>query len=210
MPFPSLSKAYAIGSASAAFFLTLMTLIPRPFTREDQIALWKGAHSLNLQDLNSLTSQFSLLFILVSLYLIGHFLMWLGYAFLIKPKSTLLSAALISIGLLSCLLDFSEYCMRGAMNKCILSQKISHASFLTLWWYVREMSIWMIYLGTSLIGIIFLRISKMAAMMALLGILTIPCLYLALSKIWFVWLIAWHAVSAVIIFRNATGIHKYL
>src|ERR1700678_848466 len=98
MPFPSLSKACALGSASAAFFLTLMALAPHPFSREDQMAIWTGKYTLNLHDLNSLSSQFALMFTLVSLYLIGHFLMWLGYGFLIKKRSFALSAVLIGIG----------------------------------------------------------------------------------------------------------------
>lgn len=142
MQFLKSLKTCAIGSIGAGVFLSLMSLVPRPFSREEQIAVWSGAQVLSLHDFQSLLGQFSIMYTLLSL--------------------------------------------------------------IPLWWYVRELSIWMIYLGTSVIGVFFLNQSRAASSMAFLGILTIPCLYLFdLSKIWFIWLIAWHCVSAAVIWKMA-------
>jgi hypothetical protein len=200
-------KACATGSALAAVFLCLMPLISPSCNREKLMVLWSGAQIASPQDLQSLLSHFSILFALVSVYLIGHFLMWLGYGLLIAKQSALLATSILLIGFFSCLCDLSEYCLRSAMLKSLVWETPSSAILMPIWWALRELSIWMIYLGTIVIGIFFLNpTTKILSIvtLAFLGILTIPCLYIfGLSKAWFVWLIAWHGASALFLWSKA-------
>jgi hypothetical protein len=198
-------KACAIGSALAGLFLIFMTFVPQDYTREDQVAIWSGSLILNSQEFLAYSRQFFLKYTLLSIYLIGHFLMWLGYGCIISKRDTaaLVGKWIISIGFFSCFSDLSEYCIRGTMIKSVEWGINSGQTAPIVWWFVRELSIWWIYLGTIIIGFSFFNRSILSAVIlifSLIGILTIPCSYLFnFTKIWFAWLVTWHFISALAI-----------
>jgi len=154
------------------------------------------------------------MYTLLSIYLIGHFLMWLGYGYVISKRDTaaLVGKWIIFIGFFSCFSDLSEYCIRGAMIKSV--EWGINAGQITpiVWWVVRELSIWLIYLGTITVGFSFFNRSMLSVVIlifSLIGILTIPCSYLFdFTKIWFVWLITWHFISALAIWREGCCTEK--
>jgi hypothetical protein len=196
-------RACGIGSMFAALCLVGMSIVSRSFSREEQVGIWLGNTT---HDLLSYSSHFSMMYAVVSAYLIGHFLMWLGYSFLAGKRAAVIGTVILLIGFLSSFADLTEYGLRGAMLKGQQWQIHSAPALPLVWWFIRELSIWLIYLGSVVIGISLLNQaweSKFLLVLALLGLCTIPCLYItSCSKIWFAWLVAWHLASGFTLWRS--------
>jgi hypothetical protein len=205
---PLLLRLCSIGTAAAGLLLVLMSFVPRVFTREEQMAIWSGSLKIDSEYLLAYTRQFYTMFTLVSLYLIGHFSMWFGYGHIVNKRLPVAGQWITIIGLLSCFTDFSEYSLRGAMIKSIEGHLQISPLLIFSWWLIREWSIWLIYLGSIIVSAAFFNhslISRMPLLLALIGLMTIPCLYLFhWSKVWFIWLILWHFFSAFVILKASS------
>jgi hypothetical protein len=207
-----LLRSCAVGSAVAGLFLIFMALVPQAFNREEQIAFWSQSHAVTDQQLQLFTSYFSVMYTFLSIYLLGHFVMWLGYGYLIASKSLITGGIILLVGVMSCFSDFTEYSLRGIMLKSVQWHIGDSSSLIMLWWFIREWSIWLIYLGVIIVGISFLAKDSwklIIPIFALLGVFTIPCTYLLdQPKVWFVWLIGWHALSAIVQWLEASAARK--
>lgn len=190
-----------------------MTFVPISFNRNEQIAIWMKTRLLTPIEWIQFGFQYKTMFVLVSLYLIGHLLMWIGFSSFMMRKTSLLGVLVLIVGCLSTFLDFSEYGLRGTMLKAIEWNMVIPPSLILFWYFIREMSIWMIYIASVIAAVGVLHqnfFGELIGGVSLVGILTIPLFYgMGYGKVWFIWLILWHVVAALFLWKKALEM-KYM
>lgn len=187
-------------SAIALVLLSIFWLI-QDDGKVDFLDVFVNSKNLSKEQLSIYSNQLNIAFSIVSIYLIGHFSMWLGYSLIIYKRNNLLSYILLAIGFLATLADFTEYATRFAIFELIKNHVLENHLIIGFWLIVRQLSIWLIFLGSVLVSISIFRIDIL--LLALLGLVTIPLMYVfALSKVWYLWLITWHLLSSMILWRS--------
>jgi len=149
--------------------------------------------------------QLNVAFSIISIYLIGHFAMWMGYSLILFQENKLFALILIIIGALSTVTDFAEYSIRIAIIELIKNNVLDNYGLFGFWLIVRQLSIWFIFLGSVIISVTLFNkaFGKFIFLLALIGLITIPFMYImGLSKIWYIWLIIWHFAASIILWKT--------
>jgi len=171
----------------------------------DHVQVYLGLRTLAPEELMLFESRILISYAIVSIYLIGHAIMWLGYAHVIGKINRLFSYTIAALGLLEVLFDMSEYCMRLALLAMVKNNFYNNHLLVGFWICIRHLSVWLIFLNICVIAIAMAhtRYNILIACFALSGLFIIPVMYaLGLAKIWYIWLILWHFVFAIVLYNE--------
>lgn len=201
-------KLLALFSGLAGFSLLSLSFfwIMQTGGKTDFYSVFTDPERLSHEQLSLYSFQLGAAFSIVSIYLIGHFAMWLGYSLIIYRENKLLSYVLVVIGFLSAITDFTEYSIRLAILELIRSQIFDNQLMFGFWLIVRQLSIWLIFLGSMLAALAAFnkKFGKMILLLALLGLITIPIMYIpGVTKIWYLWLITWHFAACIFLWKTS-------
>jgi hypothetical protein len=198
-------KAYAFFSFQAA--LALMTLsiflVISPI-RIDFNTIATTYQNLSSVELVQYKDHLSISFSIISVYLLSHFIMWVGWANFISPFNSVIAKAILVIGFLATLTDFSEYSLRGIMISAIEYNSHTLLNSFAQWKFIRQISIWTIHLNVLLItiGVLNTRYATVCMILSLVGLISIPLLNIfKFGKLWYIWLITWHMASCLMFIK---------
>lgn len=192
-----LVRACAVASAVAALCLVVLAYLPRPPFSYSHDAIIGGAQQLSVEQ----TAQY-LAYLRANLTFDGIYL--LGYGVVIAERRRLAGAAIVAIGVASGALDLLENEIRWAVVTGLEADAAS-VGVGTLWRVVSGMSIWAIYVAAAVTSVALLERGRTGRLMGALGLLSAPAaslLYWRGFFFSFLWLILWHAASAVYLWRK--------
>ena len=206
------SIAGVVGACVAFIALLAIAFLPRPFPAMDHFSILSGVTVLSPEELAAYKNYVASNLTLDSLYLIGHFLMWLGYSAYLYKSSKLLAAAIAVLGFFSAWLDFTENEIRWASLEFLLADRNPPITEILAWQTTFGLSFWILFLCTFTCGIAIMGSSlnqKITSAVAILGLFIAPLSYHFGFLPAFLWLILWHVVSAVFLWMNQPESHPH-
>jgi hypothetical protein len=131
--------------------------------------------------------------------------MWIGYGALISRESQLAGGLIGTLGILSGWLDFTENEMRWVALKTILAGAAVPPTHIANWQVIFGLSFWTLFLCALIAGIgvaSLCRFGKVICSIAFAGMLVVSLEYKYGFLPAFLWLIVWHALSALFLWSR--------
>jgi len=201
----------AIGALVSFVALIVMFFLPTPFTPMNHFSILSGASVLSTEQLSAYKNYMTLNLTWDSLYLIGHVTMWFGYAALLFRENPVLAVFIAVLGFFCGWLDFTENEIRWAALEALLSKSHLPISQIAQWRIIFGLSFWALFLCALISGIAVLDrtgIRKLVCAIAVAGVLIAPMSYQSGFLPAFLWIIVWHAVSAVLLWSSRSVISE--
>lgn len=187
----------SIGAAVACGALCVLMFLPRTW---DHLAVISNLASLPADQVRLYSNQVASDLTFDSVYLLGHAVMWIGFAALVSNESKGVANSIAILGLLGSFLDFTENEMRWAAVKLAVIGSAAPANRLADWQMVFGLSYWPLFLCCILTSIAVARRPRGGfVLVALAAACTFagPSVYKAGPLPAFLWIIAWHFGSAL-------------
>ena len=206
-PFPSLTRAAALASAVAAAALVVLAFLPRPSPPISHFEVLSGKRVLQPAELAEYLAYLRSNLAGDSLYLLGHIGTWWGYAARLRRSAPGIAALLAGLGLLSGGLDFVENEIRWALLSTLREGLPIPAGWGTVWELVVGLSFWAIFIPALLTAATLWSrhpADRTMACLASVCAVTAPWTYYGGFFPSFIWLITWHAASAIYLWKRGT------
>lgn len=198
-----LIAAGAAGAAVASAALVVLMLLARPY---DHFAVMSGAGSLSAAQWKVYAGQVTKDLSWDGVYLLGHALTWVGYGALLAVASRAGATLVVALGFLGVGLDFAENEMRWASLKAALAGAPLPLAELAHWQVMAALSYWSIFVAAILAGVLILALRARGGMvlaaLAFAAFLVGPSTYRYGPLAAFVWVLTWHAATAVFLALN--------
>lgn len=199
----------AIGSMLATLSLVAMLFISWPFDFSfpgEQFLT--GNISLSQSDLAQYVKIIRVYFALDSLFILAWIVAWLGFTFLIRPRSNILSNIALMLGLIGAFLDFTENEILWALVQGRQWDVPPQIGWLTVWSVTRQLSYWIAFTAATIIAICLWNQKTLDRIMSLIGTLFVALAALGmyipnLSAISGIWWLVWFGVGSILLYRRA-------
>lgn len=140
-----------------------------------------------------------------SFYLLAHTVMWFGLSHLVSARNNRLGSLVLTFGLLGAGFDFVENELRWAIMTPLVSGNFPASSNLVTWQIMFGLSFWTLFVASIFTGIGVARSSRsgnIVAVLSLIGVFVASSIYKAGFLPSFLWLIAWHASCAFLLWNS--------
>jgi len=197
--------AGSIGALIAFVSLIIMAFLPRPFEAMDHFSILSGLNILTKNQLSDYRNYVALNLTWDSLYLIGHIVMWSGYAAFFYRDSKYISFIVLVLGFASGWLDFTENEIRWAILEALTSGHYLPIEHITEWQTTFGLSFYMLFICALLCGIAVVGksyIRKVVFFISIVGLFIAPLSYQFSFLPAFLWIIGWHAISALFLWKS--------
>ncbi|MEO8603446.1 MAG: hypothetical protein ABI629_12790 [bacterium] len=192
----ALLRSCAVASAVAAACLGALALLPRPPFALDHVRILSGTATLTAEQLEQYRHYLRLNLSVDGVFLLGQVMTWIGYA--VVTRSRVLAASIAIIGIGGAGLDLLENEIRWSVA-ARLADGAATPAIGTLWEVVVGLSFWASYVAALLAAVAivpFGRAARLASAVGVFGIAAAAARYEFDFLPSFLWLIAWHVVSA--------------
>lgn len=202
--FQSFLRIAAVASAGAAVCLIVLAFLPRPPFAYSHGRIVAGSQVLTSEQAEQYTAYLRANLSFDAVYLLGHVLTWLGYAALVARRQRVVAGALAAVGLASGGLDLLENEVRWAVAGSLGTASAAGPAVGLVWETVVGMSFWAIYVAALATSAAIFSMGRLGRLTAAVGFLCVPAAAVVYARGFFfsfLWLIAWHAVSAAFLWR---------